>query len=538
MYVMYAWRQNSDVFFESQFLHIAFLQDLISLQFSARGFFTVFGEHLFPGYNLVLALNYFLFGIWGGFDTWIFTAAVVGAALIVVLVVLSADKPPQNRLLCALGVGISMLSVTTNPQWGMALSAAIGVTLFIAGAASFSRIAGNEQGRYDLLNSSLCFGAAILLFSGGYAIGLVASAGIVLLMTACSQRKVSFAQAGVGAAVFVSLIAYALIVANYGSLLENRPTAKTFDLMSTIQFALVMSGASVLGKALFENTGLWAPYYVVGSVLLSGCFVFWFFAFRNRERISIFFFLLSFYSFCNILVVSLFRYRNGLEGAMGQWYNVHAHLLICGPLYCVFFSDKGRGISGFMKVVTIAILSTATLSGYVYDWKKAPYVAAYKDRFAAQAPLLLAEPRLVNTKDEFSTMLWNYPAVKEGLDLLYKNHLWRFKSDAPFVTGIDADGWVQASSVVTVLCPADSVQASFVVYRGNDWGLNAPLFAVNGVNSAISSGVQNVAINAPVSAITMQPVAEASNPGLRVASDKRLLAAKITGVSCLSVNTY
>src|SRR6187431_31996 len=72
MYAIYLQRQYINIYFESQFLHINFLEDLAQGRITPRGFFSVFGEHLFPGYNLILAVNYYLFDIWGGFDSIIY----------------------------------------------------------------------------------------------------------------------------------------------------------------------------------------------------------------------------------------------------------------------------------------------------------------------------------------------------------------------------------------------------------------------------------------------------------------------------------
>lgn len=534
LYVFYAWRQNSDVFFESQFLHIPFLRDLISSRFTLEGFFTVFGEHLFPGYNVFLALNYALFRLWGGFDTWIFAAAVITAALIIVSTVLASRNLLKSRWICAFATGIAMLSVTNNPQWGMALSAAVGVTLFVGGAACLSKIVGREPDPRDTWIASLCFASAILLFSGGYAIGIVASIGALILCATLVRRRFGRSEIIVGLVMVASLVAYAAIVAHYGSLLENRPTANTFSLLSTIKFALVMSGASVLGKAFFEHSGAWTPYYLVGAILLASCFAFWNYALRKLDRLGAFFFLLSFYSFCNVLIVSLFRYRNGLEGAMGQWYNIHTHFLILGPVYCFIFLGREKMLAAAVKSVLTVILLFGFGAGYLADWKKAPYVANYKNTFADQAPLLLASPRSVDVKNEFSTMLWNYPAVKEGLDLLYQNRLWRFKNNVPLVSGVDSDGWVQSGSLVTVLCPAGSVQVSLSISRDAGWPASSPLLSVDGSDLAIFSRIQNIATSGSVSAIVLRPTSSASVPGLRVPPDSRVLAAKINGLSCLS----
>ena len=87
LYIKYVDQINADLFFESQFLHITFLNNLISGSLTWGGFFTTFGEHLFPGYNLILGINYKLFNIWGGFDAIIFLLSNIASAIIMIIAI-------------------------------------------------------------------------------------------------------------------------------------------------------------------------------------------------------------------------------------------------------------------------------------------------------------------------------------------------------------------------------------------------------------------------------------------------------------------
>ena len=471
-YSIFLEKQYVNIIFESQFLHIDFLRDISQNQLTAKGFFTVFGEHLFPGYNIFLAANYYLFDLWGGFDSIVYAACLIISSVFVVgAVYRSSIRNIATKTLISLAGSFLLMSPTNNPQWGMALAAAIGVTLFVISVFNLeAALANNSKQLHPLTYISLAL--AIIFFLGGYAIGAIAAVFLLLIVWVVHNRKIDFKIVSISVVVFASLIIYIALVTRYGALLANKPTDATINLQLIGQFVLLMTGASLLGKAFFELTQQFWPYYLCGTLLLfwSACLFKDFIQKPAKGRIFIL--TLATYSIVNIFVVSTFRFRNGLDGAMGQWYNVHTHFVTVAVCFYLFssFGERKFSVGSIAKILSIGVIFTAAAAGYYSDWKKSEHIQGWKEQFVEQAPILLAFPDLITDKNDlFNTMLWNYSEAKAGVDFLYSKNLWIFQNNTPLTFGLSDDGWIDANRSVMIVCPQGSKSLRFHAWRPDGW---------------------------------------------------------------------
>ena len=534
LYAVYTVRQNTDLFFKSQFIHMQFLEELVSGRISASGFFTVFSEHLFPGYNLILAVNYYLFGIWGGFDSVVCAIFLIAAAAIVVWRIwttspLSALPKTAACLLSSL----LLLSTTNNPQWGMALAAAGGVTIFVLVALfTDDALCGGRLSPWIFL----AIPVMQILFLGGYAIGSDAAIGGLLVIDSVQRGRISRSSLLIGAAIALSTAAYVVLVTHYSVLWTNKPTEFGANIGSIAAFAVVMTGASVLGKALFEQTHTLIPYYALGGAFMAMTLVVWVQLVRRPVRGGMFILALSIYSAVNILTVSVFRYRNGTDGAMGQWYNVHTHFIAVaiGVYLCSNINSRSSVKRGF-AFAAIVLIAAASLRGYLADWRKAPYAKEYKQQFAAQAPVILAFPETIKDKtDPFQTMLWYYQVVKPAIDFMYAHKLWIFKGPYPLVNGTTRDGWMELGKPVTVMCPAASQDVRFHAWRTEGLPESRVRLRVGGhvKDMQIQNGMMDVPLDGAAGIMLDGFDAEASSP-IRAHGDLRLLIAKLADFTCV-----
>jgi hypothetical protein len=126
----------------------------------------------------------------------------------------------------------------------------------------------------------------------------------------------------------------------------------------------------------------------------------------------------------------------------------------------------------FMKIVSIgsmALILSGSVVGYCYDWKKAPYVPAWKKQFVDQVPALLEFTDLIqDKKKDFSTMLFDFEGARNGLKVLYKNRLWIFNEEKPIVFGTTKDGWIVDKKSIFVMCPYQSKSIKFHLFRPSD----------------------------------------------------------------------
>lgn len=461
LYAAFLYQQYIDIFFEAQFLHIDFLVDLQNKNFLANHFFTTFGEHLFPGYNIVLFFNYYLAKIDSWFELLINLIVLTVSAFIINK---NISNKYKNHLL-SVCIYLILLSTTLNPASGMALSASIGVLFFIIYASYIkSKIFQNN----NLFNYYLSFFLIFIscnLFLGGYSIGLYSSFLACLIIYYLKNNKVNKFFIINSLLIILSLLIYIILVDKYGGLRANSPDIKLVSGVSFIQFILGMGGASLLGKSLYESIQLTTPYYFYGLLLyMAG--IFFLVKIIKSELTKLDYFLISlfFYSASNIFFVGLFRYRNGIDGSFGQWYNVHTHFIIVFDLYYLFIYT-GRGASFFKKVIyqfLIIIIMIGALAGYYFDWKKAKYIPAWKSQFIDQVPsLLLGLGEATHSPSLYESMLWDYTASKKGVVFLYKNHLSIFKEKKPLIFGITEGSPFISGQKVALICPFGTKNINF-----------------------------------------------------------------------------
>jgi len=468
LYCIYVDRQIADVFFEAQFLHYEFLKELLDGHLTARGFFTVFGEHMFPGYNIILALNVIFFRIWGGFDSVVYGFfLILGAGIVVYRTYIDVSWSPMIRILGSALISLLLLSAIHNPMWGMALSAAGGVCIFII---CVHILITALWGTRSLFCFYLLSPIALILFLGGYGIGAIGAFSLVLLIRAIEIKKINKSSLWIGVSIVATVAAYIAITSHYSDMAANTPTGGAHDISLMAKFAVVMTGASLLGKSFYEQGSGMLIYYITGFILLLATIIAWIYILRRPRINAMFIFALSAYSITTVLAVSIFRYRNGLEGAMGQWYAIHTHFIPIAIVWwlCELISIRNR----WKQVVLLPLLGLFVLSvvGYYADWKKSIAVPEYKAKFIAEAPIILAFPNTIeNKKDMMQTMLWYYPQVKETIDLMYQHHLWIFKSTAIAIRGLTFDNWIEAERPVSIMCPSGTRSISFKLWRKEKW---------------------------------------------------------------------
>lgn len=469
MYATYVYKQNANIFFEAQFLHYEFLKELLDRHVTPRGFFTVYDEHMFPGYNLILAANVIFFRIWGGFDSVVHGIfLIVSAAVVVQRIYADANWTPLVRIVAISIISLLLLSATNNPMWGMALSAAGGVCLFVVCARIVERALWG--GKILSLWFIVLFPITQIIFLGGYSIGAIAALGVMICVHAIQHHRIAPRLIAIGATISVSLAAYVAITSHYSVMTANAPEHLGPNVVMMAKFAVVMTGASLLGKATFEQGAPSSVYYATGILLMVAVIVMWTHILRRPRGGAMFIFCLSVYSAANILAVAVFRYRNGLEGAMGQWYMVHTHFVSVAVVRWLFelFSTKPRA-----KLITVAFLSAILVGcgfGYDADWKKSAIIPEYKAKFIAEAPVILAFPETIRDKtDVLQTMFWHYPLVKKTIDLMYEHRLWIFRLYGPKVTGLTSDNWVESDRPVTLMCPSGTHAGSFQLWRKDGW---------------------------------------------------------------------
>ena len=533
-YFIFINRQYTDIFFESQFLHIDFLRDITQGQLTAKGFFTAFAEHVFPGYNFVLAVNYYLFGVWGGFDSIVYAVSLLITTIVVVGAIYRSSI--HNKTLIALTAIFLLLSPTNNPQWGMALAAAIGVALFVASVwlittSFYSKTNPN-------LFAYLALICAIIFFLGGYSVGVAGAIFLVLGVWVAHHQRIDYKIAATVGTVLVALLIYVLLVNRYGVMLANKPATADFVYKQVGQFGLLMIGSSIIGKAFFERTQQLWPYYLCGTILLYWCFCLFKEYIQRPSKERMFVLAIASYSLLNVFAVSLFRYRNGLDGAQGQWYNVHTHFI--GVAVCYFLlssiGEKKFTLNSIAKGVSILIILGFAAAGYYFDWKKSAYISGWKNQFVAQAPALLAFPDSIqNLNDPMSTMLWNYPQAKAGIEFLYSKNLWIFKNNKPLISGLSDDGWFESEKPLMIVCPSGSKRLSFRVWRPEGWkNSTVVLKQAGGVSSLLA--INNSDIQLEFQEGKPAILLDGSNWGMSQPNisegDSRHLVAIVKSVSC------
>lgn len=538
LYLIFLQLQHSNIFFESQFLHIEFLKQLVEHRFNTKGVLTIFAEHLVPGYNFVLAINYYLFNIWGGFDGIVYYLSLIGAVGVIVAATFeNTNLSRVDKLLIIVIGSLLLLSTTNNPQWGMALSASLGIPLFLFSIFKFSGLALNTHSRVGVAAYS-AYVMSVLLFLGGYAVGVNGAIAIILIFWVLRERSISKRAVIFGFLTLACMVIYASIVTHYGSLFSNKPTAAAFDALLVVKFALLMIGSSLLGKTFFDQTQFLWIYYFCGLVLVYWCLCFIRQVFLGPDKTGIFFLAVLAYSLSNVLVVSVFRFGNGLEGALGQWYNVHTHFIgvVVAYYLVVYMAEVPTLMYRLAKIVSLIGICAAALVGYYFDWMKAEHIRPWKSRFAEQAPLLLGFPSRIGSKEDlYNTMLWNYRDSKAGIEFLYQNKLWIFQSRDPLVSGLATDHWMLIDSKVVIICPLGSSNLTFDAWRSPEWPVSKIIASYpNNVQSPVTIDGKAVSIGLDLAQpfILLEAGAFPFSIPMRAVGDDRNLLALINRISC------
>jgi hypothetical protein len=462
LYCIFVYKSYSNIFFEAQFAHIPFIEDLTKNSFNIANFATTFGEHIVIGYNIILFFSYHLTKLSGAFDPILSTVSVILIAWLIYKVIKRDNLLAKSVWLSA--VSLVLLSATNNSTSAMSLSALFGVMLFVF--SLYLLHVKNYQGSfwarlppYILLFFSMAF------FLGGYAVGAIASLFILSLWIYVNKSK----RAGLHlfSATAISLLAYLSIILIYGNLFWNKPTLGSFELGKFFDFLIKMLGASVLGKTYIESSNNIIFYYLIGLVLFIWSLFFLCTSYTKNNK-KWFIHTLFLYSFFNIVFVSLFRYKTG--DPLGQWYMAHTHFIPIMIFICLvhYLESKNK----FLKVistVSVGLILLGSIVGYYCDWKKSPYVPAWKQQFIDQVPSLLEFTDLIQDQNyDFNTMLFNFEGARNGLKVLYKNKLWIFRDEKPVVFGGTKDGWIADKKSVFIMCPYQSSSIKFYLFRPNN----------------------------------------------------------------------
>lgn len=547
-YCWYAYLQRSNIFFESQFLHIDFLKSLADNNLTERSFFTRFGEHLLPGYNLLLAINYYLFGVWGHFDGVVHLIVSISAAAVVAWQLHSADSTKTwLGTLSIAAVCLMLLSTVNNISGSMALAAHVGTFLVVLVAMMLERDIGREL---PAVNKAVFFliPLNILCFTAGYGPGFVAAVLVASIAWALKDRRAWKPAGQVAIVVIASVLLYVFILLRQGPLFAGGSSDVGVHALDVVQFAILMAGASVLGTAYLEEGHTLSAYYVCGAILWIAAL--WLTvllvrrALSNRlEKNDVFLGMLLCYSLTTIVMVSIARVGiNGIAGGLGQWYNSHTRFLpavVCFYLLnvaAVYLAQPGmrRLVAGIPAVLFASLLVYSAL-GYLADFRKAPHVAIWKHNFVLQAPALLATVKEdADRSDPFQTMLWRYDATKAGLIFLYEHKFWMFGFEGPLVLGVEGDGWMVAGRDVTVLCPAGTGAVEFMLWRKVEWPAASVTTKTN--SGSVQTAITNQRVTIPavngIAAVVLSGSDTSTSLPQASSTDQRPLIAIVNGFDC------
>lgn len=468
LYAIYTWNVSYDVFYEADFLHIPFIAGLIDGGMSVRKFMTAFGEHLFPGYNLILFFNYILFKISGSFTVVLSAVAVIISAVIVVgFVIRNWSSHYVGLYFTTFGCSLSLLSPTNNAFWGMALAAQVGTLIVLLVIFAFCHAVCDNRG---FVLPLFLVPVAFIFFLGGYSAGFMA-VGVVGFVLMFRSRPLRSCAIYTLATFIGSVILYILLVYKYGALFSNVPSEASFSLLTLIKFALVMSAASVLGSTLIEQMGRPDVYFYVSALLLlvtalAVTDVSRRILRRNACKLDVFVLLLITYSIVTILFVSFFRFRNGVEGGTGQWYATHIKFLPVG-IFIWLGVKIDRGTAGswrtLLAMIGFVALTASVLVGFRGDWIKSFYVREWKAGVASYALDILATREDQLPPKGPATLLWDPVQVKRGLELFYRNDLWVFRSRDIKVKGLQEGRFLSATQPAFVACPVGTTSLTFTV---------------------------------------------------------------------------
>ena len=444
-YFIFCFRQYTELFYEAQFLHNNFINDLVNGVFSPKNFFTTYGEHLFPGYNILLFVNYKLFKISSLFE------------LVASILSMVAIREKCNWWLPVIIFAL-VLSPVQNIMWGMALAAHISTLLLVVIIYCICFCG------YKLTNLfciSVMIPLYIIFFSGAYSIGFIAVlVSIWFFSDYQKDKKLLIVVFGMS---MLSYIAYYLLLELYGDGMSNSVIGYRYSFLSIFGFIDLMFGSSLLGKAWFEKYQSLSIYYIAGLYVFCMLFVFFgttLLRINNKIKSSDkYFILLCIYALANVVVVSVARNTNGAEGALGQWYQTHLKFI---PITIACFLSKSDIKSKGLVIVRCFLLAVLILflaMGYVSEYKKGPYVKIWKNNIKASIPDHLIHPEDFVSSSNSDPLLWDSKMVHDGLIILYKNNLSYFKVGSVLYSGgLTQDSWLEKTTdnYFNIICPYNS----------------------------------------------------------------------------------
>lgn len=449
-YLYSLYLQYSDLFFEAQFLHLNFIEDLANNTFKPQHFFTTYGEHLFPGYNILLFLNFKFFKVNALFEL----ACSVIASFATFFLILKALKQDYNNCCLTIAIALVMFSPAQHVMSGMALAAHISTLLlvFIIYIIYFNEI------RYKNYLLAILIPIYIVLFAGAYCVGFLASLISVFIFANYAKDKKLL----ITLAIFslISYFLYYFLLSKYRMCTFNEIGHYSYNKLIISQFAIMMFAASALGKAFFETTGSYLIYYISGAFILAVTLISSLSTIcKNKlNKLDYFFFALLAYALGNIAAVAVARNTNGVEGALGDWYQTHLQFLPVATLYFLSKLTSHNLWQKCLKVSAIAIMVLLVAIGYKAEYTKAPYIKDWKNNIKGSLADQLARPSYFLDNQHPNPMLWKAENVYQGLLFFYSHHLAYFRGSVAYSSPLTSDNWFEKKSMpfFSIVCPDDS----------------------------------------------------------------------------------
>jgi hypothetical protein len=184
-------------------------------------------------------------------------------------------------------------------------------------------------------------------------------------------------------------------------------------------------------------------------------------------------------------------------------------------------------------VAAALVVAAGVWTGYDYELRKAPYVRDWKERFKAQAPLVLAGTMSeAERKDPSRTMLWDYDEVREGLLYMYRHGYWIFRRQQTL--GLTDDGWLTFGNTATTVCPAGGKRLALTLSRGAGWPAAAVELRVGDRTSTVQVGAGPIVIDPLPDPAVVSLVADDEGLTRPVVTppDERRLVAHVDQLAC------
>ena len=447
-YIVYV--QYEPIFYEDQFIHIPFIKDLVENKFNLEHFLSVFGEHLFPGYSILVAINYYLFSVSLSFETILTFLFNITSALIVYS--LWEKTGIKNNFIGGATAILIMLSPIQYPMKSMALIANLSV---IVAFFIFYLLLSNKRGFLLYLLLTLY----VIFFAGAYSAGF-AIAYIAFLIIKSIENNRLFLNWNISLFISVLYIIYYLLLPISNATVVS---AHVFEPIKSLDFALVMTGSSILGKAVFEARFNLIFYYFSWLLVIVTAFYALRLSIKKLDYIVVSLPLIMIvYSGSIILIASYARYQNGLDLAMGQWYQSHIkYLPVFGCLMLGYLATEKR-----ISTLLVLLILGLTSWGYYFEYLKAPYAKKWKEEINSNIYKYLIDDSIRSDDMQTSKFYWPMGWTKDGLDLLYRNNLAYFKND--IVTGLTFDGWSVQGQPLRVICPMNSKRLEVAIGKTAD----------------------------------------------------------------------